>query len=94
MIIDEQKYMGYNIPALLAFSAGLFVSVFRKKYTNDYKIEDLSERNQEDYRKNMHLLLNIIFKHRVLIQKNAGTGSLARAPTHGSIISVKIIMSL
>jgi hypothetical protein len=51
MIIDEERYMSYNIPAVFSFSLGLFISFVRKKYSDNYQIKVLGATNQEEYRK-------------------------------------------
>ncbi|MCC6690613.1 MAG: hypothetical protein IT235_03690, partial [Bacteroidia bacterium] len=52
MIIDENTYMSYTLPASAAFFLGIFAPVFRRKYDDeDVKIEEISLGEQKRYRK-------------------------------------------
>lgn len=51
MSIDEDMYMAYNVPAIIAFSAGLFITFFPRKYILNFGLGKLDEVEQIKYKK-------------------------------------------
>ncbi len=68
MSIDEEIYMAYNVPALLAFAAGLFITFFPRKYIGGISLSNLDEMKQNEYKKKGLFLFSAGLLTTILVQ--------------------------